>query len=418
MPYVAVGAELKRRGHDVTLISNPVYEGPAREAALSFVPVGTVEQYHALVEDPGVWDRRTYVTTGVKHMLPMVEGFYRAVVSAHRPSETILLASREGAWIAREKLDLPSVAFLLSPGALSRLDPMHPSRPFPAWANGIVRSRWGLRLLQGLKAQRNRMQARLGRPAVSGSVATLLAEIYRVRTLAGLPEHPASIESVRPKLAICLWPSWFSPPQRDWPPGLRISGFPFYPRPPARTAGPGGEEGSRPIVFMRGSAASHQKAFFAEAVRCCLRLARPGVLVTPHAADVPPDLPSSVSHVPFAPLGELFGRAAAAVHHGGVGTLAYAFAAGIPQVVLPMMGDQFDLGYRMERLGVGSMLTQTPITAVRLARALQSLCGSDRVRRRCESLRDQVDTQAGCSLAADWIEELIVSRQSRAAGRA
>jgi UDP:flavonoid glycosyltransferase YjiC (YdhE family) len=169
---------------------------------------------------------------------------------------------------------------------------------------------------------------------------------------------------------------------------------------------------------MRGSAASHQKAFFAEAVRCCLRLARPGVLVTPHAADVPPDLPSSVSHVPFAPLGELFGRAAAAVHHGGVGTLAYAFAAGIPQVVLPMMGDQFDLGYRMERLGVGSMLTQTPITAVRLARALQSLCGSDRVRRRCESLRDQVDTQAGCSLAADWIEELIVSRQSRAAGRA
>jgi UDP:flavonoid glycosyltransferase YjiC (YdhE family) len=171
-------------------------------------------------------------------------------------------------------------------------------------------------------------------------------------------------------------------------------------------------------VFTRGSGASHQRPFFATAVQCCRLLERPGLLVTPNADNLPSELPSSVSHVPFADFGELFTRAAAVVHHGGIGTIAYALAAGIRQVVIPIMGHQFDLGYRMERLGVGSMLTQTPLTAARLAKELDSLCRSERTRRRCEYFRDQVDPDAGSSLAADWIEQLIESHQSRVERRA
>jgi rhamnosyltransferase subunit B len=418
MPYIDVGAELRNRGHDVTLVANPFFEEPARTAALSFVPVGTVEQYHALVGDRGLWDRSTYMNAGVKHMLPTVEGFYQAVVKAHRPGGTTLLASRPGTWIAKERLEIPAVSLLFSPSLLSRVDPMHPSRPLPAWANLVGRSRRGLRLIHGLKALRDAILVWLGRPVLPGYAAELLAEIHRVRSLAGLPERPASVEAVRPALAIALWPSWFSPAQKDWPAGLRVVGFPLGPRPEARSAAPESAQGSRPIVFTRGSGASHQKAFFAEAVRCSLLLGSPGVLVTPHAADVPSDLPGTVSHLPFARIGELFGRSAAVVHHGGVGTMARALAAGIPQVVVPIVGDQFDLGYRMERLGVGTMLTQTPVTGVRLAREVQRLCRSETVRRRCESLRHRLEAEDGCSLAADWIEELIVSRQSRAAGRA
>ena len=418
LPYIAVGSDLRKRGHDVTLISNPFFEARARAANLSFVPVGTAEQYQALVEDPGMWDRRTYLNAGLKHVLPTVEAFYRAVVDTHRPGETTLLASRPGTWIAREKLDIPSVAFLLSPCSLSRLDPMHPSRPLPARVNFIGRSRWGLRLLHGLKAGRDRVRAWMGRPVLPSFATAMLAEIYRVRSLAGLPERPASVEAVRPAFAIALWPSWFSPAQKDWPPGIRVSGFPFRPRPRAGSAVSGGAAGSRPVVFMRGSAATHQKEFFAEAVQCSLLLERPGVLITPHAADVPSDLPPTVTHMAFAPLDELFGRAAAVVHHGGVGTMACALAAGIPQVVVPIVGEQFDLGYRMERLGVGSMLTEEPVSGARLAREIRRLCDSENVRRRCDSVRDRLAAEDGCSLAADWIEELIASRQSRAAGRA
>jgi len=412
MPHVAIGAELRKRGHDVALVSNPFYERPARDAGLSFVPVGTAEEYDSLVNDPGVWDRRTYLTSGARHLLPTVEGFFRAIVRTYRPGETVLLASRPGAWIAREKLGIPAVALLSSPGLLSRIDPPHPGRPFPVWADALVRSRRGLRLLHALKALATGLRVSAGGSPLPDWHWRILAEYRRVRALAGLPEQPPA-DAARPALRVGLWPSWFSPPQSDWPPGLRLSGFPFHPRPPATPTAPVGEESLRPVVFMRGSAASHQRAFFERAVQCCLRLGRPGVLVTPHAAEVPAPLPPGVSHLPFARLGELFGASRAVVHHGGVGTLAYALAAGIPQVVIPIVGDQFDLGYRMERLGVGSMLTQNPVSAGRLARELRSLCSSERVRRRCEVLRDQVDHEAGCALTADWIEELIASSRSR-----
>ncbi len=406
-PYVAIGAELVKRGHEVALVSNPVFEPQALEAGLSFVPVGTASEYDAFVAEPGLWDRRSHIGTGVAYMLPTVEGFYRAVVETYRPGETVLLASRHGSWIAREKLDIPSVVLRLSPRALSRLDPPHPGRPFPTWTDWIVRRPWGLRQLHAMRARRKRLLTRLGRPALTGSEWTFKTELQRVRALAGLPNHPAS--EVLPALTICLWPSWFSPPQADWPTDTRTAGFLFHPKPPPSPRATDGDGQSRPIVFTRGSAARGQRAFFEEALRCCQELGSPGVLLTPHAADVPSELPADVRHTPFASLGELFSSARAVVHHGGVGTMAYAFAAGLPQVVVPIVAEQFDLGYRMERLGVGSMLAADRVPSGRLARELSSLCASERVRRRCESLRDQVDPEAGSLRAVDWIEEVISS---------
>jgi UDP:flavonoid glycosyltransferase YjiC (YdhE family) len=94
----------------------------------------------------------------------------------------------------------------------------------------------------------------------------------------------------------------------------------------------------------------------------------------------------------------------------GVGTIAHALAAGIPQVVLPIVGEQFDLGYRVERLGVGRMLTPTTLTAARLKRELESLLSSERVRARCLHFRDEVGRASGGSLAAGWIEEWMAAQ--------
>jgi len=49
----------------------------------------------------------------------------------------------------------------------------------------------------------------------------------------------------------------------------------------------------------------------------------------------------------------LFPRVAAAVHHGGAGTTTAAAAAGVPQVILPHLLDQFYWAHRIERLGIG-----------------------------------------------------------------
>lgn len=57
----------------------------------------------------------------------------------------------------------------------------------------------------------------------------------------------------------------------------------------------------------------------------------------------------------------LFPRVAAAVHHGGVGTLAAALTAGIPQVIKPFLGDQHFWARRAHAIGAGMPLrTVTP----------------------------------------------------------
>jgi len=112
-----------------------------------------------------------------------------------------------------------------------------------------------------------------------------------------------------------------------------------------------------------------------------------------------------VAHAPFA---ELFARSALVVHHGGIGTIALALAAGVPQIIRPMMGEQFDLGNRVQRLGVGRMLAADSIPPAQLARAIESLIGSERVANACRRWQAKVDFREGLEKAADSIERLAV----------
>jgi vancomycin aglycone glucosyltransferase len=49
----------------------------------------------------------------------------------------------------------------------------------------------------------------------------------------------------------------------------------------------------------------------------------------------------------------LFGRVAAVVHHGGVGTTTTAARSGAPQVVVPQIADQPRCAARVAELGIG-----------------------------------------------------------------
>jgi vancomycin aglycone glucosyltransferase len=78
-----------------------------------------------------------------------------------------------------------------------------------------------------------------------------------------------------------------------------------------------------------------------------------------------------------APHAALFPRCAALVHHGGSGTTAAALRAGTPQVILPVMLDQFHHAYYLARAGLApqaprlaSVTTRTLTSALQQALAL------------------------------------------------
>src|SRR5690606_39115419 len=132
-----------------------------------------------------------------------------------------------------------------------------------------------------------------------------------------------------PRLTLAMFPEWYAPRQPDWPATLEQCDFPLFDAAEGERAPPPVEEfldgGDAPIVFTPGSAMRFGHRFFEAAVGACERLGRRGVLLTRHREQVPVPLPSGVACFDYAPLSAVLPRAAALVHHGGIGTTAAAF---------------------------------------------------------------------------------------------
>src|SRR5438445_5801089 len=118
LPFVGIGAELRRRGHDVTLICNPYFGPQVQEAGLALRPVGTMAAYHELMADADAFDWRTYHERLKAHFLQLAEPVYEAVANLHQPGRTVLLAAQPGAWAAPGAPRIPLVCAVPPPTRL------------------------------------------------------------------------------------------------------------------------------------------------------------------------------------------------------------------------------------------------------------------------------------------------------------
>jgi UDP:flavonoid glycosyltransferase YjiC (YdhE family) len=167
--------------------------------------------------------------------------------------------------------------------------------------------------------------------------------------------------------------------------------------------------GEAPLVFTPGTAMKQGQAFFAAAVEACGRLGRRGMLLTRFPEQVPSPLPEGVRHFGYVPFSQVFPRAAAVVHHGGVGTTAQALAAGVPQLVMPLAHDQPDNAARVRRLGAGRAIAVKKFRGPAVAAALGELIGSAEVRARCRAVAAKFAGDGGVEEVVRALEELAAS---------
>jgi UDP:flavonoid glycosyltransferase YjiC (YdhE family) len=172
--------------------------------------------------------------------------------------------------------------------------------------------------------------------------------------------------------------------------------------------------GESPLVFTLGSAAVHAgETFLRESIAAAGALGRRAVLLTGSPgmrARLPDVLPDGVTAVEYAAHGALFPRAAAVVHHGGVGTTQEALRAGCPQLVVPHGFDQPDNAARVSRLGLGDVLRASRYRADDAAAKLRVLLTDEGVALRAQRAAAAIRTERGASLAADVIEQAIARR--------
>jgi len=239
----------------------------------------------------------------------------------------------------------------------------------------------------------------------------LAAPVNAVRAELGLREPVRGIMRewwMSRERVLALFPGWFAPRRRDWPPQTVLARFPLYDGDPAPD--PAAErflqEGPAPILFTPGSANMWARTFFEAAAVACTKLGRRGLFVTPFAEHVPAALPPSIRRFDRLPFGRVFPRCAALVHHGGIGTAAQGLAAGVPQLIMPMAHDQPDNAQRLKRLGVGDYLLPRQFKADAVADRLANLLQSEKTKQACAEIKARMAAQMPPEQVADLLDIL------------
>jgi len=124
---------------------------------------------------------------------------------------------------------------------------------------------------------------------------------------------------------------------------------------------------------------------------------------------------SDVLTISAVPHDLVFSRVAAVVHHGGAGTTTAAARAGVPQVVLPHILDQYYWAHRVAQLGLGPRgLPVDLVTADILADRLDAAVSDAGVRRRAAAFERTIAGRNGAADGAVLLEELVAASASSA----
>jgi sterol 3beta-glucosyltransferase len=106
-----------------------------------------------------------------------------------------------------------------------------------------------------------------------------------------------------------------------------------------------------------------------------------------------------------APHAWLLPRCKMIIHHGGAGTTAAALRGGIPNIVIPFMGDQQFWGNRVHAIGAGPRpIPVKKLTVQRLIHAMAE-AESGLVRQQAQVLGERIRNEDGTGEAVRWIEQ-------------
>ncbi len=394
-PLLGLAAAFGERGHETVLLSAPPFRTAAEAVGARFVALGSADAYDRVYADPDLWHPRKGLGVFFPYVAGLSSEMAEAIEAEHRPGETVAVATFQcfGARVAQDAIGVPVCTVLPNPILLQSVhDPgRNPVGNPPAWMG-----RTGARIMYRIVNSQVSRHARRG--------------VNRALTARGLdPVRDVVGWSRSPDLVLGLWPALLAAPQSDWPPQAKTAGFIAYDGAEAARWTPPADLPDRGdwIVFTPGTQMTHGAEFFHAAVAACGALGAPGLMVTRDRSLLPAVLPPGVHHLPWAPFGHLFRRAAAVVHHGGIGTAGRALEAGVPQLIVPRGFDQLDNAARVERIGGGRELARERLSVETLTASLRALVDDDAVRGSCRAIRRRLARVDAVADTCSAVERLL-----------
>jgi len=394
-PLLTLGRELQQRGHESVIVANPIFQSLVSKAGLAFIALGREEDYYNEIEDPNIWHPTRGFQLVVEHgILRMLRPLYE-IIRQFDPADTMIVSSAFlfGSHIAHETHGYRFCTFHLQPSLIRSVfaPPVLSNPALPEWTPA-----W---LVKGYYQSMDRF-----------FIDPLLAPVNEFRKELGLPKITRFFEKWihSTQLNLGLFPDWFAPPQRDWPENTYLTGFILHQLEGGNLSEDSTRfiyEGEAPLVFTAGTAMLHTKDFFETAVLATQILKRRAILLSRLKDQIPANLPENIQHAEFEPLDKLLSQSAAFIYHGGIGSLAQATAAGVPQLVMPMSLDQPDNAARIKKLGVGDFVLPRNFKPRLVADILSGLLSNPKVKENCQKYAQRVDFDKAILNTCDLLEQ-------------
>jgi UDP:flavonoid glycosyltransferase YjiC (YdhE family) len=236
----------------------------------------------------------------------------------------------------------------------------------------------------------------------------------RVRRRAGLPERklhwPFDDDPLRPRTPIlCAWSPSVLPPSDDWRPNVHVTGYYFLPenqtyQPPAELLSfLDGKD--PPVCITFGSMVNRNKEKIDHIVRQSLKETGNRGIILSGWSGIQRPTSTDLLYLNSVPHDWLLPRCKMVVHHGGAGTTAAGLRAGIPNIVIPFMGDQAFWGKRVQAIGAGS--SPIPIKKLSIANLSHVFMQAESASmcEHAQMIGKQIRNEDGVGVAVKWIEK-------------
>jgi UDP:flavonoid glycosyltransferase YjiC (YdhE family) len=401
-PYLAIAAELGRRGHDVVGVFPEGFRALSEGAPFRFHPYGLDASPAALHADP---EHQRLVQHPFRNLVPYTRLLMaRGLLDDVEGGITSLRSALDGVDAVVTHPTFASVAVPLAkaqgiPVVCGQLFPM--TMPTAAWGppagraslpvrGRLARTAWagmevGADRLFGGRRINEEVRRPLGVPARRGAATSAWDEADRTVLLAS--RH------------------WFDASPSDWP-GCAWGGFTAW-SPPGAALPPEVDayldDGPPPVLVTLGtSAASDAADRFRRLRDDLLAVGERPLLLTGSTVELG-SLGDEPGVFPFAPIDLVAPRCAAAVLSGALGSVGAAARAGIPTVVHPQLFDQLWNAGQAERLGTGVHARSTRKVASAVRRVLDDASYA----RRAKQLAAAMEGEDGASACADAVEQLL-----------
>lgn len=398
-PYVALAQRLKILGEEVRISGFSQFENFVRGYGIDYVPIEV--DYEELGVDPKMLKQAGSADNPLKMILTFNKMKKYGAQIAKQTYDSLegseLIVYHPGCvigYFAAQEMNIPSVL----------------ATPFP-----MNKTEEYLSVVTYGKARPTNINKKISYKMIQGMLWLASSNTVKQHWKERFGRVPKNFKSPYEKIskdhiAMVSCSNFVFPRPKDWDKNIYQSGYWFVEEnkeyKPSKELEAFINNGEKPVYIGFGSVFDSDEKdkivrIIIDALKKC---GKRGIISGMGKVDNLPDNIISVDGIPHT---WLFEKVSVVCHHGGAGTTAAGFRAGVPSVIIPFSNDQFAWAHRAFDLGVGAKpIYKKDLTADKLAEGINYALNKDIIER-AEMLSKNIALEDGALDCAKKIVDML-----------